>query len=695
MIRDRVSEVVGAVASCSSVRRFGSSPRLLLFQAGLLAAAACGSGALWAISDGRVSAVELIPAILLPGAVAATLAYKSSCSRLAGILADLMTTALISVAVRVTGGAASEAYVLYFVSLVAQPISADGARRCWATLMAAGAYTIASAPWHAPDGGSTVWLTAFRAGVLLVAGLVTCALSRRLLESDAAASAARAKLRMRERWDEAMLRISRGVDAGLGLSETLELILDNGLQVLEADIGMVALRDRRGKFVIRAVRNASPAMVGRVVGEREGAMGLCLELGQTVRISDYQDYQHPMPEMKDEQLTNVIAAPLFAGTELVGTIGFGDRGKHRSFHQEEVEFIESLAKQLSVVVVNANLLEEARRNADYLSSLNQISMSLTSVLEPYELFEQIYRSVCQVLPLDAFFVAVPSDVEGEAEICFLMDRGVRSPSVHVKLGDTPTAKVMRSGRPLLANVEKPEDSEGFGTLAGADDSETTRSIMIVPMRVGNRVVGAISAQSYTLYVYDEEELELLMTVASSAAIALENARLYESVREQSITDALTGLGNYRYFMDVLTREIERARRYSTPLSLIMVDSDSMKTINDTYGHAAGDKHMQCLTQVMTSVTRRTDYVARYAGDEFMIILPNTSGEAAMVLAERLRTAVEESRFCIDGHEVAATVSIGVASFPESGTDVDSMLKAVDQAMYRSKRAGKNRVSKAW
>jgi diguanylate cyclase (GGDEF)-like protein len=95
------------------------------------------------------------------------------------------------------------------------------------------------------------------------------------------------------------------------------------------------------------------------------------------------------------------------------------------------------------------------------------------------------------------------------------------------------------------------------------------------------------------------------------------------------------------------------------------------------------------------VTRRTDYVARYAGDEFMIILPNTSGEAAMVLAERLRTAVEESRFCIDGHEVAATVSIGVASFPESGTDVDSMLKAVDQAMYRSKRAGKNRVSKAW
>ena len=116
MIRDRVSEVVGAVASCSSVRRFGSSPRLLLFQAGLLAAAACGSGALWAISDGRVSAVELIPAILLPGAVAATLAYKSSCSRLAGILADLMTTALISVAVRVTGGAASEARALLRVA---------------------------------------------------------------------------------------------------------------------------------------------------------------------------------------------------------------------------------------------------------------------------------------------------------------------------------------------------------------------------------------------------------------------------------------------------------------------------------------------------------------------------------------------------------------------------------------------------
>jgi len=317
-------------------------------------------------------------------------------------------------------------------------------------------------------------------------------------------------------------------------------------------------------------------------------------------------------------------------------------------------------------------------------------MSLTSVLERDALFDKIYREVCRIIPVDAFFVAIYHAGSREIEMAFLMDQGVRSPSTRFSMESGPTAKVITSGRPILFNRREDEMMDGERRL-GHNLDEVTSSVIIVPMRVGAHVVGAISAQSYTMNAYGEEEKDLLMTIASSSAIALENARLYQSARELSLTDDLTGLGNYRYFCDLLEKEIERALRHGTPLTLVMLDSDRLKYINDMYGHVIGDMHLIRLADTMRAAARKSDILARYAGDEFMVILPNTTKADGLVVAERLRAEMERSPLMVEGTPVTATISLGVASMPESGRSVDSLVRAADAAMYEAKRQGKNRV----
>jgi diguanylate cyclase (GGDEF)-like protein len=379
-----------------------------------------------------------------------------------------------------------------------------------------------------------------------------------------------------------------------------------------------------------------------------------------------------------------------SGPDCIGALTFGNKRSGVAYTPEDCEFLEMLGKQLSVVVGNAHLLDEVQRRADYLSTLNEISMSLTSVLERDALFDKIYREVCRIIPVDAFFVAIYHAGSREIEMAFLMDQGVRSPSTRFSMESGPTAKVITSGRPILFNRREDEMMDGERRL-GHNLDEVTSSVIIVPMRVGAHVVGAISAQSYTMNAYGEEEKDLLMTIASSSAIALENARLYQSARELSLTDDLTGLGNYRYFCDLLEKEIERALRHGTPLTLVMLDSDRLKYINDMYGHVIGDMHLIRLADTMRAAARKSDILARYAGDEFMVILPNTTKADGLVVAERLRAEMERSPLMVEGTPVTATISLGVASMPESGRSVDSLVRAADAAMYEAKRQGKNRV----
>jgi len=173
---------------------------------------------------------------------------------------------------------------------------------------------------------------------------------------------------------------------------------------------------------------------------------------------------------------------------------------------------------------------------------------------------------------------------------------------------------------------------------------------------------------------------------------VEIRKLEALLAEQVVRDHLTDLYNRRYLAEFLEHELPRAKRESYPISFVMADIDHFKVVNDTYGHAVGDLMLQNLATQLVEETRASDIVCRYGGEEFLLVLPNTSTQDAVQCAERCRLAFQSSEIAIDGKEISATLSLGVATFPKHGKTSKDILDAVDQAMYLAKSGGRNRVA---
>ena len=246
--------------------------------------------------------------------------------------------------------------------------------------------------------------------------------------------------------------------------------------------------------------------------------------------------------------------------------------------------------------------------------------------------------------------------------------------------------VARTGRPQrLYDISTDERyQEG---LVGA------KSELAVPMVSRGRTIGVLNAESVEVGTFTEEDEKILAILAGSAAMALENARLHKQLEDQSTTDELTGVFNYRHFAERLKEEQRRARRYDQPLSLIMVDIDWFKTCNDTYGHQAGNLVLKGISRVIKNIVRDTDVVCRYGGEEFIIILPQTVPADAHEIGERIRHEVERTDFSDEGllPSIRVTVSIGVSTYPDNGGTAENIVELVDKALYRAKGSGKNVV----
>ena len=250
--------------------------------------------------------------------------------------------------------------------------------------------------------------------------------------------------------------------------------------------------------------------------------------------------------------------------------------------------------------------------------------------------------------------------------------------------------------------------ELLGALEGDESAERTRravsagvgkahavSIGLRSLVDGPEYLGAISIARHGT-AFSREEEELLEYLAGQAVVSIENASLHETVERQARTDELTGLANVRAFASIVERELERSRRFDTPLALVMVDIDDFKEVNDTYGHQQGDEVLAQVAGVLRNLSRALDAPARYGGEELAVVLPQTDAAGAELLAQRMREAVEALQVSRMGGRgtLSVTASFGVASVPESARDRSELIAAADAALYRAKRAGKNRVERA-
>jgi diguanylate cyclase (GGDEF)-like protein len=196
-------------------------------------------------------------------------------------------------------------------------------------------------------------------------------------------------------------------------------------------------------------------------------------------------------------------------------------------------------------------------------------------------------------------------------------------------------------------------------------------------------------------VFEPTELVRVEIIASYAAEALRNAERYQHAKDRASIDDVTELFNARHLLATASNEIQRAERYGTPLSVLFLDLDRFKLVNDRYGHLVGSQCLRSVSQLLLQCVRQVDTLARYGGDEFTILLVDTDHEAALIIAERIRRAVEDQLFEASGDgSLRLTISIGVGTYPEHGATRDALLDASDKAMYRAKSLGRNAVCSA-
>jgi len=333
-------------------------------------------------------------------------------------------------------------------------------------------------------------------------------------------------------------------------------------------------------------------------------------------------------------------------------------------------------------------------SARRLAILTDVVKTANSILEPRKVIELVVEKIRQLIPSEAWSLLMVD--EEKQELVFeaaLGAKGKEAASIRPKIGEGVAGWVAESGKPAIVNDVKRDPR--FAPHVDAKTSFETRSILCAPLISRGRTIGVLEILNKRGGSFTKTDLEQVLTLVEPCAIAIENAILFQRTEQLTITDDLTRLFNSRYLNLYLGREIKRCKRHGIPLSVIFLDLDGFKGINDQYGHLAGSGTLTEVGGILALGVRESDILARYGGDEFIVVLPETPASGALVIAERLRRAIEEHRF-LEPQGIAARISasFGISTYPDHALSPEGLIQKADQAMYRVKEREKNGIEVA-
>jgi len=355
-----------------------------------------------------------------------------------------------------------------------------------------------------------------------------------------------------------------------------------------------------------------------------------------------------------------------------------DKGRFEKLKKQEANVVRSLLKtqneMLGQSLLHLDHLIYLQKNIS-LISMADISKTLTDKL-PYILsisyfslflFEKsnkILRLACHNHPdLKEELVLRPRDSEIMSEA---IERGS-----YILEADFSNSRFFQGGQnPLFAH----------------------NSFITIPLMIENEIIGVLNLNDNEKGYFNVTDLDFFLNVSEFISLSISNAQSFEKAERLSVTDGLTGLANRQHLEALLTSEILRSRRYRTPLTLVMLDVDYFKSVNDTFGHQEGDEVLITVAAIIKNLCRSQDVAARYGGEEFLLILPETNGAGARVIAERVREEVESHQFNHEGKAHSVTISCGIAEINnEKDQGLASLIGVADQALYQAKESGRNRT----
>ncbi|MBI5034186.1 MAG: PAS domain S-box protein [Chloroflexi bacterium] len=487
------------------------------------------------------------------------------------------------------------------------------------------------------------------------------------------------KVRRRAEEFAALYDITHDLTLQQDLPSLLKTIVERATTLLGGSGGGIYLYDDERNDLEMVTLQGLGLQSGLRLKMGEGLAGQVAQTREPIRVDDYSQWEHRSPQYEGVPIRAAVQVPMLYGGQLIGVLSVHEiQTPNHKFTENDARILFLFAGQAASAVYDARLLDETRARARRQEALYHISTSLTYIRKPSELCQVVTQACRDFLNYAYLGIFLLDPATGDRVLHAYYGWQDIIPYWRFHPGEGLSDKAVRTGQWQYWSNVKAEPQY-------IPVHEGLRSEVDVPIKVGDSILGVLIAEDARENAFDEDDFEILQAVANQLAVALENARLYEEQKQLSITDSLTGLYNRRHFVELAQREFQRAHRLNSPCALLMLDLNDFKHVNDTYGHSAGDEALQLVAKMLVKNIRSIDVVARYGGDEFVILLPDCSRELAQQIAGRLEKANHRMKFVARDQPVQLSYSlgIGIATLAPDET-LDDLLVRADSEMYIEK-----------
>jgi len=477
------------------------------------------------------------------------------------------------------------------------------------------------------------------------------------------------------------------------IDEVLALIMKNVSRLLDAEGWSLLLLDRERKELVfkEVIGEKKDELKGTRMPIDKGVVGWTVKNRKPAIVVDpYVDQRffQNIDKQTGLKTDTILSVPLLSKGKILGIIEAINKKDKKPFNDEDLNLVNNYAEHAAIALENANLVQNLKAKVGHLTLMFDINKTITSILNLDKLLKKSAELIQEAF--DYYFVGIALAKGSSAILKGFSSKEKLEPLRKIKKGEGLVGKVLKEEKSLIC--QNTEEDKAFKGFFGKFKSE-----MVVPIKKGGKLIGLTIIGSPEKFAFSREEAKIIKEVSYQLGIAIDNARLYEKIRLATITDELTGLYNSRYCNEYLPSIVKKWKRADEKGSVIFMDLDYFKNVNDNYNHLIGSKLLKLIGKEIKDKIKDKEHIGiRYGGDEYVVVLQGLNLKEAIAFTENLKESITNKEFSVKDEEktikIKITASFGIACYPVDSENFYDLLRLSDLAMYYVKSRGRNNIA---